>query len=271
MRPTPYVASLRIYEPIESFNFKDQNLWSKQFSNTQTIFEEQNESLCKSITLNYFYSKIDGAHFLSIDNKKFVSPWSIALRNYHALDNLSYSLPASIIGHFIPKFVQDTMKKSFNSIEDKVPHILTSNWSIPPRWFALFLPEDRLRGNNEHGAFTILRTIIANAKHRATFTHQSVLSAFGSGPIESEINNLIKWLEIFDHRSIVELDYGGLANYLNNLLVLNGEAGLAADTSVEDVASSIAGLASGDGALASRGYERLVSRWRKVAAMEVAT
>jgi hypothetical protein len=52
---------------------------------------------------------------------------------------------------------------------------------------------------------------------------------------------------------------------------LNGELGLDADTSVEDVASSIAGLASGDGALASRGYERLVSRWRKVAAMESAT
>jgi hypothetical protein len=271
MRPTPYVASLRIYEPIESFNFRDQDLWSKPFSNLQTIFEEQDESLRKTITLNYSYSKNDGAHFLSIDNKKYVSPWSIAVRNYNALDNLSNLLPASIIGYLIPKFVQDTMQKSFGSIEDKIPHILTSNWSIPPRWFALFSPEDRLSGNNEHGAFTILRTIIANAKQRATFTHQSVLNAFGSGPIESEINDLIKWLEIFDYRSIVELDYGGLANYLNNLLILNGEEGIAADTSVEDVASSIAGLASGDGALASRGYERLVSRWRKVAAMEVAT
>jgi hypothetical protein len=98
-----------------------------------------------------------------------------------------------------------------------------------------------------------------------------VLDAFGIGPIESEISDLIKWLEIFNARSIVELDYGGLANYLNNLLISNGEAGLDADTSVEDVASSIAGLASGDGVLASRGYERLVSRWRKVAAMESTT
>jgi hypothetical protein len=69
----------------------------------------------------------------------------------------------------------------------------------------------------------------------------------------------------------VELDYGGLATYLNNLLIQNGEAGLDADTSVEDVSTSIAGLASGDGGLAGRGYERLVSRWRKVAALESAT
>ena len=114
-------------------------------------------------------------------------------------------------------------------------------------------------------------TTIANAKQRATFTHQSVLNAFGVGPVEVEIEDLIKWLEIFDSRSIVELDYGGLATYLNSHLVLNGEVGLEADTSVEDVALSIGGLASGDGALASRGYERLVSRWRKVAAMESAT
>jgi hypothetical protein len=69
----------------------------------------------------------------------------------------------------------------------------------------------------------------------------------------------------------VELDYGGLAIYLNNLLIQNGEAGLSADTSVEDVSTSIAGLASGDGALAGRGYEHLVSRWRKVASLESAT
>jgi hypothetical protein len=47
--------------------------------------------------------------------------------------------------------------------------------------------------------------------------------------------------------------------------------GLDADTSIEDVTSSIAGLASGDGALAGRGYERLVSRWRRVSALESAT
>jgi hypothetical protein len=208
---------------------------------------------------------------LEIDGKRYIAPWSTNKRCWAALDDFKSSLTSSLIPFFIPQKLEEAIKLSSEIIEDKVSHIITATWSIPPRWFALFSPEDRLRGNNKHGAFTILRTIIANAKQRAAFTHQSVLSAFGSGPIESEINDLIKWLEIFDHRSIIELDYGGLANYLNNLLLLNGEAGLAADTSVEDVASSIAGLASGDGALASRGYERLVSRWRKVAAMEVAT
>jgi len=271
MLPTPYVASLRVYEPIESFEAKDQLRWSKISHSTQTLVDEQNESLSRMIRGDISAFKTDGIHLLEINGKKFIAPWSTSTRCWAALDDIKSLLPSSLIPFFIPQKLEESIKLSGEIIEDKVSHITTSTWSIPPRWFALFSPEDRLRGNNKDGAFTILRTTIANAKQRATFTHKSVLDAFGIGPIESEIIDLVKWLEIFNARSIVELDYGGLANYLNNLLISNGEAGLDADTSVEDVASSIAGLASGDGALASRGYERLVSRWRKVAAMESAT
>jgi hypothetical protein len=227
--------------------------------------------LRKTITLNYSYSKIDGAHFLKIDNKKYISPWSSAIRNYNAFDDFSNLLPSSVIKYFIPKIVNDSMQKTLQSIEDKVSHILSSTWSIPPRWFALFSPEERIRGVDDNGHFSILRTSISNAKGRCTFTHQAVKSAFGEGMVEGEIAELLAWLEIFDRQSIVELDYGGLATFLHNALLLNGESGLEADSSIEDVNSSIAGLASGDGALAGKGYERLVTRWRRVAALESAS
>ena len=271
MLPTPYVASLRVYEPIDSFETKDQLQWSKISNTTPTLVEEQKISLSRMIRGDLSTFNTDGVHFLEIDGKRYIAPWSTNTRCWSALGDFKSSLLSSLIPFFIPQKLEESIRLSGEIIEDKVSHIITSTWSIPPRWFALFSPADRLRGNNKDGAFTILCTTIASAKQRATFTHQSVLGAFGAGPIESEISDLIKWLEIFDLKSIVELDYGGLATYLHNLLLLNGESGLDADTSVEDVASSIAGLASGDGALASRGYERLVSRWRKVAAMESAT
>jgi hypothetical protein len=50
-----------------------------------------------------------------------------------------------------------------------------------------------------------------------------------------------------------------------------GEDGINADCSIEDVHHSIAGLAAGDGVLAGQGYERLVTRWRKVSTLEQAT
>jgi len=271
MYPTPYVASLRIYEPTDAFEIKDQLWWARISNISNSVLTEQHLALTRLISNDVSAFKIDGAHLLEIGSTRYVAPWSTSTRCWSALDEFKSLLPSSLIPFFIPQKLEESIKLSGEIIEDKVSHITTSTWSIPPRWFALFSPEDRLRGNNKNGAFTILRTAIANAKQRATFTHKSVLDAFGAGPIESEISDLIKWLEIFDAKSIVELDYGGLATYLNNLLLLNGEVGLDADTSVEDVASSIAGLASGDGALASRGYERLVSRWRNVAAMESAT
>jgi hypothetical protein len=208
---------------------------------------------------------------LDHEGKRYVAPWSTTARCWVALDDFKTTLPASVIKFFIPQTIEDSIRSTTEDVEDKVSHILTTTWNIPPRWFSLFRPDERMRGENDDGYFTIMRTSIANAKQRAEFTHDAVINAFGSGQVEGEIADLIEWLEIFDSNSIVELDYGGLAVYLNNLLIENGEVGLDADTSIEDVNSSIAGLASGDGSLAGRGYERLVSRWRKVAALESAT
>jgi hypothetical protein len=51
----------------------------------------------------------------------------------------------------------------------------------------------------------------------------------------------------------------------------SGEDGLDADTSIEDVTSSVAGLATADGMVAGVGYQRLMSRWRLVQAYEQAS
>ena len=75
---------------------------------------------------------------------------------------------------------------------------------------------------------------------------------------------------MFHHKSLVELDYCGLANYLDDGLKLAGEDGLSSDTSVEDILLSLSGLAAGDGAIAGQGYERLVTRWRIVQSFESA-
>ena len=61
-----------------------------------------------------------------------------------------------------------------------------------------------------------------------------------------------------------------ISNYLDQSLKFNGEAGIESDTSVEDLHLSLSGLAQGDGARAGRGYERLISRWRRVASFEQA-
>ena len=235
-----------------------------------TTNEEQERALSRIITSEPPALKPDGAHIIDQDGKRYVCPWSTAARCWAALEDFKTTLPKKIAKMFLPQNLEDAISINSEIIEDKVPHIITETWMIPPRWFSLFTEEERVRGHKNNEPFTYFRTSIANAKKRCMFTHQTVVASFGNGPIEGEIADLLEWMDLFHPESIVELDYGGLATYLENSLIENGEPGLDADTSCEDLHLSLEGLASGDGARAGQGYQRLMSRWRRVAALEQA-
>ena len=271
MRPTPYVASLRVYEPMDAFEPAEKLRWQAIPITASTGYDEQIRALRRLVASQPPSLTADSAHILEFEGKRYASPWSTAARCWAALGAFKESMPLSVASFFVPPSVEESIAISSETVEDKVPHIITETWIIPPRWFSLFEPSERLRGHNDDGPFTFLRTSIANAKKRCIFTHQSVVETFGTGPIEQEIADLLEWLSMFHAESLVELDYGGLAGYLEQTLKEDGFEGLEADTSVEDIQMSLGGLSMGDGAKAGMGYERLVSRWRKVAALEQAT
>jgi len=270
MRPTPYVASLRAYEPIDSFEVIDQARWNQIKITETTGYEEEFRALKRTIIPDTQIGRSDGAHIIDHNGKRFVAPWSTARRVWAALEDFKSSLPSSVIPFFIPPSTEEAIREKGEALDNKVPHILTETWMIPPRWFALFDPEERLRGFNNGIAFTIARTELALAKKRCINAHMAVRKAFGSGPVEEEIIQLLNWLHVFDPKSLVELDYGGLAIYIDKALRDAGENGLDSDSSIEDVYHSIAGLAAGDGVMAGEGYERLVARWRRVSSLEQA-
>jgi hypothetical protein len=270
MRPTPYVASLRVYEPLTSFSPVDQLRWSALDIQNYTGRDEQLRALERTILSEPPSLKADGAHVIDHDGKRFVSPWSTARRCWAAVEDFKNSLPSSVIPFFMPESLGETLSEFSEELEHRVPHIISETWIIPPRWFALFEPDERLRGQNHDGPFTVMITEISKAKKRCISTHQIVRQAFGPGPVEEEIVQLLNWLNVFHPDSILECDYGGLAQYLEKVLTDDGEAGIDADRSIEDVTLSLQGLSNGDGALAGQGYEALVTRWRKVAALEQA-
>jgi hypothetical protein len=270
MLATPYVACLRIYEPLDSFDEHDRLRWEKISKDSETIKREQINSLERLIPTVWNLKGVDGAHIIDRNDFRYVAPWSTAQRCADALEEFERSLPSSVIPMFLPQVDEGVERENGLIMSQRYAHILSTTWMIPPRWFALFSPAERLRGHNVDGAFTIMRAEIHLAKERCIFAHRTVQKAFGSGPVEEELSQLLNWLNIFDSKSIVECDYGGLAVYLEKSLKDQGESGLEADTSIEDVLLSLEGLSSGDSVLAGRGYERLVSRWRRVAAFEQA-
>ena len=104
------------------------------------------------------------------------------------------------------------------------------------------------------------RTEISKARraHRAL----SVLRrAVGDIPISEAVEESARWLEEFHPRSVVELDYGGLASVLP-------DEDLEADDSPTLVGQGLAALAKGDAPAATGAYEQLVERWRAIQLLE---
>jgi hypothetical protein len=269
MRPTPYVASLRVYEPLEAFSAIEQLRWSEISMDQHTGHQEQTRALTRVIRPEPPVARIDGAHIIEHEGQRYIAPWSTALRTWAALSNFKESLPTNITPFFLPEAIEDVLTSGIDDADigfDKAPHILTETWVIPPRWFTIFSPEERLRGESPDGPFTIVRTTLVNARKRAQIAYAAVISSFGDGDVAEEMKTLVDWLDIFHPGSIVELDYAGLAGF-----IALAEGGIESDSSLEDIQRSLAGLISGDGEEAGIGYSRLVSRWRKVAMYEQAT
>lgn len=256
MRPTPYVASLRVYQPLEAFTQDEQHRWvelrARQSGDTHR--SEQELAIRRAIRPQPLVD--DGAHFVVDGDRLLVCPWSTTVRCWGAVAAFKDSLPPSVSKFFLPNGVDQLFPPV-----DEIPAIQTETWVVPPRWFALFEQSERATGLTEQGEKWVrVRTTMANARKRSARTLHVVRSAFGDGSIAAENEELGQWLEEFHPHSLVELDYGGLAGLVEE-----------PDTSIDDVASSLAGLAKGDGIEAGVGYQRLMNRWRSVAIYEHAT
>lgn len=270
VHPTPYAAWLRVYEPYDAFSSQDQIRFSPNSTLENSPFREQLNSIGRLINNQFDSDYSDGFYVITRGGKRFISPWSTEIRSQIAFQEFRSSLPESISAMFFSNF--ESIEANLDSqINDSIPHILTTTWMIPPRWFALFDENEKLTGSNHLGPFVILRTEIALAKARCKKAHAIVHKAFGSGPVESEIAQLLSWLEAFNPESILECDYGGLATYLHQALLNDGKAGIEADSSIRDVHEALEGLSAGDGARAGESYARLVTHWRRVATFEQAS
>lgn len=80
MYSTPYVASLRAYEPIDSFNDSEQLTWLQFVDNFPRFRDEQIESLKRAITNEPPNLKLESAYFLELSGEKYLAPWSTSAR-----------------------------------------------------------------------------------------------------------------------------------------------------------------------------------------------
>jgi hypothetical protein len=80
----------------------------------------------------------------------------------------------------------------------------------------------------------------------------------------ADLEEIGRWLEEFHPHSLVELDYGGLVQLLD-------DDALRADQSVAEVSAAVSALAGKEFELAAAMYQRLRTRWRDIEAAELSS
>lgn len=248
----PYVAYLRVYEPAEALGSQ------VEFEAPEGVLVERTRGLSGLLaTPPVAVPAHDGAEafVLRVDGQVFLCPWDTRLRCWVALEELRNTVPEPVLDSFLPRVVVDTADADFArwraAHPNASPHILTSPWQVPLRWFVAFSGTDRVLSADR------IRYVapMADARRRVARGLQVLRRTLEGGPLSEGVGELGRWLEEFHPRSKVELDYGGLVD-------LVPEAEREADSSAADVQEALAALAAGDGDTAVARYRGLVSRWR---------
>ncbi|MFD5098740.1 hypothetical protein [Streptomyces albidochromogenes] len=267
----PYVSYLRVYEPLAAFPEPERGHWTRYAKRERlpTAQDELRRSLADLLPTPPVAVPVheSGDAFVTeVDGVVCVCPWRTRLRGWLALEELPGLFPEPLLDAALPPLVRRQAAADFERwLErnpDARPWIRTSAWHVPVRWFALFASEERQYEKAEGEAASVLRyrTPMAQARRRVARALKALrehLDAEAGGPLVEGLVDVGRWLEEFHPRSLVELDYGGLAHVLP-------QEHLAEDHSAADVAEGIAALRAGDGVGAREAYGRLVERWRVV-------
>lgn len=130
-------------------------------------------------------------------------------------------------------------------------HTRASTWGIPFSWFCLFQESDPTDVVEAGGRIVTvrIRATIGTALNRVRHAVAHLALAAPELDMLEDLTQLTEWLELFHPDSVVELDYGAVADKVYP------------DDSPLDVRLGIECLAEGDMTGAAAAYRRLASRW----------
>ena len=136
-------------------------------------------------------------------------------------------------------------------------HVVSASWTVPLPWFALVDPEERqLRLDGRRRVWW--RVPMGRARARAAQAERIVRSGLGDSEPADVLAETGSWLARFDRASVVELDYGGIVELVDDEALRN-------DDSADQVRDALQALREGDTAAARASYDRLREFWAEVA------
>ncbi|WP_027941515.1 hypothetical protein [Amycolatopsis taiwanensis] len=291
----PFVAYLRVYEPLSTFGdpppgplvkaVKDTRLTSGMAGEREhTMWLKSQVStpvrLLPAELANGRAAPSTATDVLVLDPAEvpgetgpgpLVCPLELRARSAAALISFLDDAPPALrsaVGTatgFTPDKARSRAGAALGNLPKSAVHMLTTTWTVPLPWFALVDPDQRRLelgdGQDDPRREMSWRVAMRDARRRVTEARELVGRTLGeSGPARI-LTETERWLTNFDPGSAVELDYGGLVQLIT-------DADLESDTSAEEVHSILAALRSGNIERLAELFDELRGYWNTIAARE---
>ena len=182
-------------------------------------------------------------------------PSQLVLRAGLAANALIEGIHGPLAELLIPEEQRDRHQERIDQVNarDGITRVHTraSTWGIPFSWFSLFLESEPQDVVEAGGKILTVRVWapISDALDRVRYAVANLALAAPDLDMLDDLTQLTEWLELFHADSMVELDYGAVADKVYP------------DDSPMDVRLGIECLAEGDMTGAAAAYRRLASRW----------
>jgi hypothetical protein len=191
----------------------------------------------------------------SADQKLLYCPSQLVLRAGLAANALMEGIHGPLAELLIPEEQRDKHQERIDLVKAREGttrvHTRASTWGIPFSWFSLFQESDPQDVVEADGRIVTVRVWapIGAALERVRYAVANLALAAPDLDMLDDMTQLTEWLELFHPGSVVELDYGAVADKVYP------------DDSPMDVRLGIECLAEGDMTGAAAAYRRLASRW----------
>ncbi|WP_040925933.1 hypothetical protein [Saccharomonospora marina] len=144
-------------------------------------------------------------------------------------------------------------------------HVLSTTWTVPLPWFSLIDPDQRRlvlgSGPSDPARELSWRATMEDARNRIAEAEELVEGALGDAGPTRILAETSRWLSNFHPGSAVELDYGGLVQLIEDPV-------LAMDTSADEVHAILEALRQEAVEEVAEAFETLRDYWGELAARE---
>lgn len=292
--PRPFVAYLRVYEPLSSFAEaaakhlrealetghldhatvaeRERALWFRSQLSAPPVLlpgelangDPSPRALRDLLVLDPAEVPVDQA---TVGPGPLVCPLDVRARSAAALIGFLTTSHPALRAVALPVPVETVRERAAEVLSDLpggAVHIVSTTWTVPLPWFTLVDPRHRhvvVATREDPRRQVCWRVAMADARRRVARAHNLAERVLGEQGPTKVLEDTGRWLEHFHPHSAVELDYGGLVQLLD-------DEELVADTSAADVNAIVDALEREDVAAVAARFDSLRDFWGDLAVRE---